>query len=672
MLASRSERLEQAEAKGRVEDTGGWRLRKDGTRFWANVVITAMRDRAGKLYGFSKITRDITERRGAEQRLQRAAEKLETSNRDLEAQKSVLRTILDNIPAFVTVRDVQNEYRYTLINRRLGGIGFDEEDLGKNVYDLVPKTQADELMQADRRVAESGTVDRVDRQIVDSPTGRSILTDDADSDRRRRRRDSLCSRRVRGYYGARPVRTIPADAARHHAGPRPGPHLRCGRPVVAQGPCPRVGAPPACLLWIDKASQTLRLRSHWTSTEGTAAFAEESRAFSFARGIGLPGRAWETASPHGVLDVTLDPNFPRLVEAKTRDIRGAFAFPILGNAGVLGVAEIFCHRAEGADDALRSVLAGIGAQIGQFHDRRVAEESYVGAIERSQREFRDVIEKLPACIMIRRGETLIYANPATAVTTGYQDARELVGRSFFELVHPASHELFWQRMSGTASSDDREMLALRADGTTMRIEVAPQHIPITFEGAPAFLTSIRDVTEERRTKALLEEQAQRMQALSLIDELTRLHNRRGFLTLGEQQLRMAARQKRPAVVIFVDLDGLKGINDKLGHQVGDEAIIEAANILRSTFRDVDIVARIGGDEFVAMMADSNAPDAILRRLAAAVASYNEKATGPFRISISVGAATFDPAEPQALEDLVRQADAAMYEQKQKRRGIPRG
>jgi diguanylate cyclase (GGDEF)-like protein len=169
---------------------------------------------------------------------------------------------------------------------------------------------------------------------------------------------------------------------------------------------------------------------------------------------------------------------------------------------------------------------------------------------------------------------------------------------------------------------------------------------------------------------LLQEQARQMQALSLTDELTRLHNRRGFLTLGEQQLRMAVRQKRPALIIFMDLDGLKGINDQLGNELGDAAIVETAKILRSTFRDVDMVARLGGDEFVAMMADTNAFTSVRRRLADAIASYNETTKGPFRISISAGAAAFDPAEPQGLENLVRQADAAMYEQKQRRRGTP--
>jgi diguanylate cyclase (GGDEF)-like protein/PAS domain S-box-containing protein len=293
-------------------------------------------------------------------------------------------------------------------------------------------------------------------------------------------------------------------------------------------------------------------------------------------------------------------------------------------------------------------------------------------IRQSQRDFRDVIEKLPTSIMIRAADTLIYVNPATAALTGHASPSGLIGKSLFELVHPSYHHLLAQRMGGTARAQPVVLRVYRADGTTMLVETAPEHVPIVFEGVPAFLTTIRDITEERRAEALLKDHAAQMQSLSLTDELTQLNNRRGFLALGAQQLKMAARTKHSAVVLFIDVDGLKTINDVLGHEVGDAAIMDTAGILRSTFRDVDILARLGGDEFVTMIVDCASPQVPLRRLADSVAGCNGKSGHPFHLSVSIGAAAFDPEAPESVESLMQRADAAMYQQKRTRRAPDSG
>jgi diguanylate cyclase (GGDEF)-like protein len=159
-----------------------------------------------------------------------------------------------------------------------------------------------------------------------------------------------------------------------------------------------------------------------------------------------------------------------------------------------------------------------------------------------------------------------------------------------------------------------------------------------------------------------------MEEASLTDELTRLYNRRGFLLMGERQLRLASRSRRPSVVLFLDLDGLKDINDRVGHEMGDSAIRDTARLLTSAFRDVDIVARLGGDEFAAILVDCENPEFPLRRLAATIEARNHGTNLPFLIAISIGSATFDPAKPEALEVLMGRADSAMYEHKRGRRG----
>lgn len=148
-----------------------------------------------------------------------------------------------------------------------------------------------------------------------------------------------------------------------------------------------------------------------------------------------------------------------------------------------------------------------------------------------------------------------------------------------------------------------------------------------------------------------------------------VHNRRGFLALAAPQLERADRSGRPALLFFADLNGMKQINDTLGHDAGDEAIRAAASLLRSTFREADVLARLGGDEFVAFAPDA-APalvETLRRRLRSLVGEYNAAAGRHFHLSLSLGAAIYDPRRPRRLEALMTEADALMYEQKRLRK-----
>lgn len=159
-------------------------------------------------------------------------------------------------------------------------------------------------------------------------------------------------------------------------------------------------------------------------------------------------------------------------------------------------------------------------------------------------------------------------------------------------------------------------------------------------------------------------------ALSLSDGLTGLYNRRGFVTLAEQQLKVARHTERGLILVYADLDRLKHINDTYGHQVGDEALVQTAEILERTFRASDILARIGGDEFAALAVrgSDEGVDMISARLEKTLADHNAARQQPYELSISIGATFFDPKEPLSIEDMMTKADQAMYEQKRLRRG----
>ena len=160
-----------------------------------------------------------------------------------------------------------------------------------------------------------------------------------------------------------------------------------------------------------------------------------------------------------------------------------------------------------------------------------------------------------------------------------------------------------------------------------------------------------------------------MRSLLLRDELTGLYNRRGFFTLVEYLLKMAKRQDRGMFMLYADLDNLKQINDAYGHQEGDLALIETANLLKKNYRESDIIARIGGDEFVVISAGTpgDCIDTILRRLQQALEAYNAKRTRrPYALSISAGIAFYDPENPCSIDELLAQGDRSMYGHKKQK------
>jgi two-component system, cell cycle response regulator len=156
--------------------------------------------------------------------------------------------------------------------------------------------------------------------------------------------------------------------------------------------------------------------------------------------------------------------------------------------------------------------------------------------------------------------------------------------------------------------------------------------------------------------------------LSLHDDLTGLHNHRGFRLLAEQHL-CTIRRKGTGLLIYIDLDGLKQINDSYGHVEGNHALLMAADVLRSSFRQSDIVGRLGGDEFCVLMTDARqfTPLQVRKRLQQGTDLANSKSPAPFRLSISVGIADVPAASRAMLEDLLKRADAMMYEQKRHKR-----
>jgi len=208
---------------------------------------------------------------------------------------------------------------------------------------------------------------------------------------------------------------------------------------------------------------------------------------------------------------------------------------------------------------------------------------------------------------------------------------------------------------------------LRTIHEALKRPAAPARLPQTGKLQREHLQLLADKLYQKNME--LEQANDRLRSLSLSDELTGLNNRRGFMILATGLLKFSRRAGHPLCLLYVDLDCLKPINDTFGHAAGDMALTHFARILTETFRDSDVVARMGGDEFVVMTVDATESDlsTIQARLQSNVNADNLQSVRGYALSFSLGVIRVDLNSTATMEALLSQADAAMYAHKQSRK-----
>jgi diguanylate cyclase (GGDEF)-like protein/PAS domain S-box-containing protein len=303
-------------------------------------------------------------------------------------------------------------------------------------------------------------------------------------------------------------------------------------------------------------------------------------------------------------------------------------------------------------------VQGIARDISK---RKLAEE----ALRESEERYRELFENANDLVYTHdlKGN-FTSLNLAGQRITGYT-LDEALKLNIAQVVLPkylkTAREMI-ERKSGDELETRYELEIFASDGRRIPLEVSTR--VILKGGQPVGVQGIaRDITERKRTEETL-------RSLSLLDDLTGLYNRRGFLALAEQQVRLTQRTGHGFTLVFADLDGLKQINDTHGHKAGDEALRTVAEILKKSFRESDIIARLSGDEFTILaLEDYEAPasPAVTSRLWENLEEYKQQDSRPFDLSLSVGVVHFDPESGGSLEELISQADKAMYQDKQSKR-----
>ena len=428
--------------------------------------------------------------------------------------------------------------------------------------------------------------------------------------------------------------------------------------------CEHTGWPVGHAYLFKRDTRRLEPTGIWHIEEGDHfdEFRRVTERMSFEHGVGLPGRVLESCEPEWIVNVDRDPNYPRAREAEDIGVVAGFAFPVLSGKLVLAVLEFYSASEAAPDEALLSIMAQVGTQLGLVVERKWAEEDAA----RLTRQTQVLLESAGEGIYGYDAEgRTTFVNPAASRMLGWR-AEELIGRSIHQVVHRSpgvdgvphdSGQCPFLSFNGKSSKEGEDVF-FRSDGSRFPVEYI--RTPIRENGGPptGAVRTFNDVTERRRFESQLK-------FLADHDALTGLFNRRRFEEELERQVNYSQRYGGGAALVL-DLDNFKYVNDTLGHQAGDELIRNIAALLRQRLRPTDVLARLGGDEFAVLLPQAGRQQAekVARELLEAVRSNTTAvADQPIRVTTSVGITVLGQQQMTAEEALV-EADIAMYQAKE--------
>jgi diguanylate cyclase (GGDEF)-like protein/PAS domain S-box-containing protein len=307
-------------------------------------------------------------------------------------------------------------------------------------------------------------------------------------------------------------------------------------------------------------------------------------------------------------------------------------------------------------DKSGKIIAGIEVVRDITYRKRVEKE-----LKKSSFYLDNVSDTL---IVINDKKEIIKVNKEFSKLWGYSP-EEVLGKSvlrIFPKEEIQKHQNEMEKAVSTKKPRNFETVALTKSGLKVPLSIRGSSIFDKDGKLEGFIGIFRDISERKRME-------EKLHAMLITDELTGLYNRRGFFSLVRQQLKMANRMKKGLLLLYTDVDSLKLINDEFGHKEGDLILVKAANLLKEVFRESDIIARIGGDEFVVVSigVDDTDVEKIEARFEKCLEDYNAKRDHVFRLSMSKGMSYYQQECHYSVEELLVQADKLMYEQKKRKK-----
>ena len=331
------------------------------------------------------------------------------------------------------------------------------------------------------------------------------------------------------------------------------------------------------------------------------------------------------------------------------------------------------HRIIRRDGAIRHIMARIrvkrdsSGNVIRYHgaNQDITERTEaIEALKETEDRFKGAFESAAiGMALVGLDDRFLKANQALCDSLGYTE-EEMLTKTITSLTHPEDLENDLEHRRRLL--DDQfpyyqlEKRYCHRDGYTVWTS-SSESLVRDAQGWPLYyVVHIENITERK----FLEE---KVRTISVTDELTDLYNRRGFFTLAEQQARLALRTGEKLALFFIDLDRMKWINDTMGHLEGDKVLVAVARILKDTFRESDIIGRMGGDEFAVLAIGASETKAMKSRLRANVEKFNRRNDTEHPISISVGLARCEREGFCSFETLLAEADSAMYEEKRRKK-----
>lgn len=320
------------------------------------------------------------------------------------------------------------------------------------------------------------------------------------------------------------------------------------------------------------------------------------------------------------------------------------------------------------------VVRAFGLRLDQLRETKDKLKKHALALQNSEDRYRTLIEWSPEAMLVHRLGKMIYANPAAIKLFGAPDASALLAKKTTDLIHPDEQAAQAARMKSIINQElippATESRFLKFDGTVIDVQV--QGTAIDYDGEPAIHVSIQDITERKKLE-------REIRQLAFYDDLTHLPNRRLLDDRLRQVMSSSQRYGGFNALMFLDLDNFKPLNDRYGHALGDALLIDAAVRLRNCVRQMDTVARFGGDEFVVLIPElgNTQPESTAKALGIAE-KIRATLSQPYALrsqqvdratvnithqcTVSLGLLIFsgDHAPP---DDLLIWADAAMYQAK---------